>query len=91
MHKVQVTSAAVGMEDKIKQLILPYLSVKNENNQPHIEETILYIKDYLCEVDIHRIDMFALGIILEEDYLHHVDYDLLKGLEEIKQQFNKQS
>jgi hypothetical protein len=79
------------MEDKIKQLILPYLSVKNENNQPHIEETILYIKDCLCAVDIHRIDMFALGIILEEDYLRHVDFALLKGLEQIKQQFNKQS
>ena len=77
------------MEDKIKQLILPYLSVKNENNQPHIEETILYIKDCLCAVDIHRIDMFALGIILEKDYLRHVDFCLLKGLEKIKQQSEK--
>ena len=77
------------MEDKIKQLILPYLSVKNENNQPHIEETILYIKDCLCAVDIHRIDMFALGIILEKDYLRHVDFWLLKGLEKIKQQSEK--
>jgi len=77
------------MEDKIKELILPYLSVKNENNEPHIEETVLYIKDCLCAIDLHRIDLFSLGVLLQEDYLRHVDYDLLKGLEQIKQQFKQ--
>jgi len=77
------------MEDKIKELILPYLSVKNENNEPHIEETVLYIKECLCAIDLHRIDLFSLGVLLQEDYLRHVDYDLLKGLEQIKQQFKQ--
>lgn len=72
------------MEYKIKELLLPYIHPRNKGDLGLLNETVDFLIRFLKFQDLYDI-----GKHLESNYLRHVDYDLLKGLEKIKQQSEK--
>jgi hypothetical protein len=72
------------MESKIKELLTPYFYARNIDDNDFVNESVVYVKGVLFIKDIYDI-----GSHLDAWYLRHVDFDLLKGLESIKKEFQK--
>ena len=71
------------MEDKIKELLLKYW-------MPHFDKT--YLNDYVFDVANKMkegMDSFSLALWIRANSRIEPDYDLVKGLEQIKQQFKQ--
>lgn len=75
------------MESKIKELLLPYFHQRTIDSG--IEAIQLCVNEVI--LDLPTVDIYEIGKYIEKEYLHYVDYDLLKGLESIKKELqNKQ-
>lgn len=73
------------MEDKIKELLLKGWYHKDWN-QSFLDVCVHSIKEMIE----NKRDSFSIALYLYTDWKMNVKYELVKGLEQIKQQFKQQ-
>jgi len=70
------------MESKINELLKPYFYERNLEDYDLVNEANAYVV-----VNLFVKDLYDIGTYLDAWFLRHVDFDLLKGLESIKKEF----